>query len=153
MRPLSDVPGCQRDDRGQITVLLIGFAMVLLLAVVVVVDASAAFISRQGLDTLADGAALSGADQGATGREVYAEGVPQRDLELSAGRAKEGAVVYLRRVGAYDRYPGLQVRVRVDGTKVDVRLEARVEVPLTMPGVTTRPLVGATGSAIVSPDD
>ena len=67
----------RRDDRGgehgQVTLLIIGFASILLMAIVVVIDASAAYLQRQGLDNLADGAALHGADLGST--DVYASGV------------------------------------------------------------------------------
>ncbi len=52
----------RRDEAGQATVLIIGFAVVLAMVVAVVTDASAAYLQRQGLDTLADGAALAGAD-------------------------------------------------------------------------------------------
>ena len=48
-----------RDEQGQVTLLIIGFASILLMAIVVVVDASAAYLQRQGLDNLADGAAPS----------------------------------------------------------------------------------------------
>ena len=47
-----------RDEQGQVTLLIIGFAGMLLMAIVVVIDASAAYLRRQGLDNLADGAAL-----------------------------------------------------------------------------------------------
>ena len=48
------------------------------MVVALVVDSSAAYLQRQGLDTLADGAALRGADLGATGEDVYQGGVPTR---------------------------------------------------------------------------
>jgi Flp pilus assembly protein TadG len=66
----------RRDQAGQATVMIIGFAVVLAMLMVTVVDASAAYLQRQGLDTLADGAALRGADLGATGSETYSTGVP-----------------------------------------------------------------------------
>ena len=46
------------DESGQVTLLVIGFAMVIAMAIVVVVDASAAYLQRSGLDTLADGKAI-----------------------------------------------------------------------------------------------
>ena len=53
-------PPIPRNDseEGQVTLLIIGFAGILLMAIVVVIDASAAYLQRQGLDNLADGAAL-----------------------------------------------------------------------------------------------
>ena len=68
-------------ERGQATVLIVGLATVLAMTVALVVDASAAYLQRQGLDTLADGAALRGADLGATGVDVYAGGVPEERLD------------------------------------------------------------------------
>ena len=65
--------------------MIIGLAVVLLMAAVVVVDASAAFLRRQELDTVADGAALAGADAGSRNLDVlYGEGV------ASAGPARPG---------------------------------------------------------------
>jgi hypothetical protein len=38
-----------RDERGQVTLLIIGFAGILLMAIVVVIDASAAYLQRMDL--------------------------------------------------------------------------------------------------------
>ena len=73
-----EVDACpRRSEHGQATVLIVGFAVLLAMVVALVVDTSAAYLQRQGLDTLADGAALRGADLGATGEDVYQGGVPQ----------------------------------------------------------------------------
>ena len=90
-----------RDERGQATVLIIGLATFLAMTVALVVDATAAYLQRQGLDTLADGAALRGADLGATGRDVYEGGVPEDRLELTAAQVRQAVGDYLRGVGAY----------------------------------------------------
>ena len=74
--------GAGRDDRGSITPLVVGFAVVLALGIALVTDATAAYLHRSGLSTLADGAALSGADAGATGRSTYTEGVPTTELRV-----------------------------------------------------------------------
>lgn len=142
----------RRDDRGSVSVLVIGFAAVLVLGIAVVIDASAAYIQRQGLDTLADGAALHGADLGATGRDVYEGGVPDDELELTAAKARAAVRGYLAGVGAYRRYPGLSVRVTVTDTTVEVHLTAPVDLPLSVPGSSDRPTVGAQGAAVVSAD-
>lgn len=144
-------PERPRDERGQVSVLIIGFAAVLMLAVAVVIDASAAYLQRQGLDTLADGAALRGADLGATGEDVYRGGVPEGDLELTTARARAAVRGYLADVGAYRRYPGLSAHVVVTSTTVEVRLTAPVDLPLTIPGSPDHPVVGASGAAVVSP--
>ena len=66
------------DEHGQVTLLIIGFASILLMAIVVVVDASSAYLQRQGLDNLADGAALYGADLGSAG--IYEQGLDEPRL-------------------------------------------------------------------------
>ena len=143
----------RRDDSGQVSVLIVGFAAVLLLAIAVVIDASAAYLQRQGLDTLADGAALRGADLGATGEDVYRGGVTDDDLELTAAKAQAAVRDYLADVGAHQKYPGLTAHVTVTTTTVEVRLTAPVDLPLSIPGSPDHPTVGATGAAVVSPDE
>ena len=144
----------RRDERGQAAVLIIGLATVLAMTIALVVDATAAYLQRQGLNTLADGAALRGADLGATGRDVYEGGVPDDRLELTAAQAREAVGAYLRSTGAYSRYPGLTYRVRVDpaARSVEVSLRAPLDLPLTVPGSPEVAMVGATGSAVVGVD-
>ena len=85
------------------TLLIIGFAGILLMAIVVVIDASAAYLQRQGLDNLADGAALYGADLG-LGRDLRA-GPRRRAADPAGGRGRGGGPRLPR--------PG---RCRVDGS-------------------------------------
>lgn len=151
-RPDRRSPDRRRGETGQVSVLVIGFAAVLLLGIAVVVDASAAYLQRQGLDTLADGAALRGADLGATGEDVYEGGVPTGELELTTAKAKAAVHRYLAEVGAYRRFPGLSAHVVVTRTTVEVRLTAPVDLPLSIPGSPDRPTVGANGAAVVHPD-
>ena len=141
----------RRDESGQATVMIIGFAFVLLMAIAMVVDASAAYLQRQGLDTVADGAALRGADLGATGREVYTGGVPEGRLDLTAAAVRSTVHDYLVASGAYADYPGLSFDVAVDpGTSsVTVSIRAPLDLPLTLPGSPEVATVGATGSAVV----
>ncbi len=143
-----------RDERGQATVLIVGFAAVLAMTIALVVDATAAYLQRQGLNTLADGAALRGADLGATGRDVYEGGVPEQRLELTAAQARQAVGGYLRDTGAFARYPGLSYQVRVDPAtqRIEVSLSAPLDLPLTIPGSPERATIGATGSAVVGVD-
>ena len=141
-----------RDQAGQTTVMVIGFAAVILLLVAVVTDASAAFLERQGLDTLADGAALHAADRAAEGRDVYGRGVGEGDLDLSPAAARAAVGEYLRSVGAYDGHDGLSASVTVDGDTVRVRLSGRVDLPFTIPGGPESAVVSSTGSAVVRPE-
>jgi hypothetical protein len=141
----------RRDERAQVSLLIIGFAVVLAMTVALVVDATAAYLQRQGLDTLADGAALRGADLGATGREVYEGGLPDERLRLTAARVRSAVASYLRGVGAYAKYPGLTYDVRVDPAtlSVTVSLHAPLDLPLSIPGSPDHPSIGADGSAVV----
>lgn len=141
----------RRDQSGQASVLILGLAGVLAMTIALVVDASAAYLQRQGLDTLADGAALRGADLGATGEDVYEGGVDER-LELTAAQTRSAVGAYLRETGAYARYPGLSYTVRLDPTnrRVEVHLSAPLDLPLTIPGSAERATIGATGSAVVN---
>lgn len=142
-----------RDEAGQATVMIVGLAVVLAMLVATVVDASAAYLQRQGLDTVADGAALRGADLGASGRETYGSGVPPARLGLTAAAARAAVGAYLVEAGAYRRYPGLRYQVRIGDGRVSVRLQAPLDLPLTIPGSPERASIGAVGSAVVVPDD
>ena len=66
MRPTSDLLRLRARPYGQTTLLIVGFAIVAIMMVGVVVDASAAYLRRAGLDSLADGA--SRPDRGEGGR-------------------------------------------------------------------------------------
>jgi hypothetical protein len=136
-----------------VTVLIVGLAVVLLMMAAVVTDASAAYLQRQGLDTVADGAALTGADAGASGDEAYGNGLGA-DLHLDAGLARAAVLDYLRRTGAYTRYPGLTVQVSVASStqRVVVEVHAPVRLPLHVPGSPGRASIGATGAAGVGVD-
>ncbi|HWJ83085.1 MAG TPA: pilus assembly protein TadG-related protein [Nocardioides sp.] len=140
------------DERGQASLMIIGFAVVIVSLIVVVVDASVAFLERQGLDNLADGAALYGADQAAEGTDVYTGGIGHGDLDLTAARARAGVLEYLRKTGAYADHPGLSAAVSVHGDAVVVRLSARVDLPFSVPGGPESARVASTGSAVVRPD-
>jgi hypothetical protein len=141
------------DGRGTVTLLIIGLAVILLTMAAVVTDASAAYLQRQGLDTIADGAALTGADAGASGDEAYGEGL-EADLRLDADIARAAVLGYLHRIGAYRRYPGLTVQVSVDSAaqRVVVAVHAPIRLPLHVPGSPKRASIGATGAATVGVD-
>jgi hypothetical protein len=143
----------RRDERGTVTLLIVGLGVVLLMMTAVVTDASAAYLQRQGLDTLADGAALTGADAGASGDEAYGDGL-DADLHLDADIARSAVFSYLHRVGAFDRYPGLTVQVSVDSStrRVTVEVHAPIRLPLQVPGSPEHATIGATSAATVGVD-
>jgi Putative Flp pilus-assembly TadE/G-like len=143
-----------RDERGTGTLMIVGLALVLAMMAAVVTDASAAYLQRQGLDTLADGAALTAADASASGREAYGDGLGA-DLRLDADAARAAVFAYLHRVGAFTRFPGLTAAVTVDPTlqRVVVVIHAPVHLPLHVPGSPARADLGATSAADVGVDD
>jgi hypothetical protein len=143
----------RRDQYGTVALLIIGLAVVLLMMTAVVTDASAAYLQRQGLDTLADGAALTAADAGASGDEAYGNGL-DADLHLDADVARAAVFSYLHRIGAYTRYPGLTAQVSVDSSRqrVVVEVHAPLHLPLHVPGSPEQASVGAASAATVGVD-
>ena len=93
----------RRDEQGQVTLLIIGFASILLMAIVVVIDASAAYLQRQGLDNLADGAALYGADLGSAG--IYEQGLDGERLTQQEAAVEAAVRDYLARADAGSPLP------------------------------------------------
>jgi hypothetical protein len=145
-------PDDPRSERGTTIPLIVGFIGLLLVAGAVVVDVTAAYLQRQSLDTLADGAALRGADLGAQGLEVYAGGLDADRLQLTEQAARAAVADYLSDTGAYARFPGLRFEVSVGPERVIVGLHAPVDLPLQVPGSPDRPVVGGSGSAAVTVD-
>lgn len=140
-----------RSESGQAAVMIIGFAVVALLMVGVAVDASAAYLRRQGLDNLADGAALAAAD-GVQGRQVYEGGLGERariDPEVARGFVAD----YLRATGATGRYPGLRWSVVAATDRVVVHVVAPLDLPLALPGLASRTTVSATAASYVVVSD
>jgi len=138
----------RRDERGTVTVLITGFCLVAVLLVGVVVDASAAYLRRQSLDTLADGAALAAAD-GVQGRQVYEGGLGER-ARIDPAVARAFVADYLARTGAAARYPGLRLEVTAGPGRVVVRLSAPLDLPIHPPGWARHPLVTGTAAAYVA---
>jgi len=139
-----------RTEAGQVSVLIIGLTLVLLLTTALVVDASAAYLQRQGLDNLAEGAALHGADLGSV--SLYTEGLPDQRLLQSEAAASDAVTEHLASVGAYERYPGLSHDVAVDRVqgRVTVELRAPLDLPLAIPGAPDVAYVTSQASASVT---
>lgn len=141
----------RRSQDGQAAVMIIGFAVVALLMVAVAVDASAAYLRRQGLDNLADGAALAAAD-GVQGRQVYEGGLGERariDPEVARGYVAD----YLRATEATGRYPGLRWSVDAAADRVVVHVAAPLDLPLALPGLASGATVSATAASYVAVSD
>lgn len=141
----------QYDERGSITPLVVGFAAIVLLLVAVVVDASAAYLRRQGLNALSDAAALA-ATEGMQGESVYTGGLGEQagiDPEAARGYVAD----HLRASGSYRRYPGLRFQVVTRDRTVVVRLEAPLRLPFRVPGVVGETTVTGTAASqvLISP--
>ncbi|KRF19392.1 hypothetical protein ASG90_20475 [Nocardioides sp. Soil797] len=137
----------QPRDSGQVTVLIVGFAAVLLLMVGVVVDASAAYLRRQSLNTAADGAALAGAQE-VRGDGVYSGGLKGERAPLDADKVRGAVSDYLRDIGAYADYPGLGFQVQVNDRAVVVTMSSELDLPINVSGITDG-RIGARGSAAI----
>lgn len=141
--------GKRPDERGQISLMIIGFMVVIVLAVAAVTDASAAFLQHSGLATVADGAALAGSealDQAG----VYAGGLGETP-DLDPAVARERIAAYLRETGAHDRFPGLSWTPRISGNEVVVEVSAPLDLPLDVPGAPGTARISASGTAILDP--
>jgi uncharacterized membrane protein len=136
-----------RSEHGQTTLLLVGFAVVALLMVGVVVDASAAYLRRQGLDTLADGAALAAAD-GIQGRQVYETGLGER-AGIDPALAQALVADYIAASTAVQEQPGLRYAVDASADRIVVRIWAPLDLPITPPGWAERPVISATAASYV----
>lgn len=137
----------RRAESGQTTLLLVGFLVVAAMMVGVAVDASAAYLRRQGLDSLADGAALAAAD-GVQGRQVYEGGLGER-ARIDPALARTLVTDYLVAVGAVRQYPGLRYAVDASAERVVVRVSAPLDLPITPPGWAERPVISATAASYV----
>jgi hypothetical protein len=137
-----------RGESGQTAPLIVGFTLILAMMVGVVVDATAAYLRRQALLTLADGASLAAAD-GIAGEQVYLTGLEEHAV-VDPEAARDLVTAYLSAVDARGRYPGLSHRVETDGERVVVRVAAPLDLPLPLPGVGDTAQVRATAAAVMT---
>ena len=137
----------RRDERGQTSVLIVGFFLVAVLLTVVVVDSSAAFLRRQRLDAVADGAALAAAD-GVQGEQVYEGGLGER-ARIDPVAARAYVADYLARIGAHRDYPGLRWAISTTPTAVQVSVSTPLELPFVPPGWTDDTTVTGRAAAFV----
>ena len=134
----------RRSEAGQTSVLIIGFFVLAVLLVVVVVDASAAYLHRQRLDAVADGAAIAAVD-GLRETSIYQNGLGERAV-LDPGQARALVGAYLRGVGA-SRYRGLHYQVFTTADSVTVRVSAQMDLPLAPAGWGSDTRVDSTAAA------
>jgi Flp pilus assembly protein TadG len=117
-------------------VMTIGFLLFLGLLTVVVVNSSAAFLQRQRLDNLADGAARAAAD--GLSRDVF-----YREGRIALDGAQARGIV-----GEYVGTPDVRTAwVRTEGDEVRVRLERVIGMALAPPGWPSRTTIVAEATA------
>lgn len=138
-------PGRSRDEAGQLTALIVGLAVCLLLVVVAVTDVSAAYLRRQSALSLSDSAALAATRAAAVG-SIYHSGAHEF-VPIEQHQALLAVQAFLRSTGAYTHYPGLRAQVHVVGTRVIVHLEMPYRLPISVPGVAAVTQIHATSAA------
>lgn len=126
-----------RAESGSVTVMSIGFLLLLGLLTVVVVNASAAFLQRQELSNLADGAALRATD-GLDEAAFY----ERRKVVLD--RSVVRALIDQHIAG--QRGTRLS-ELQIDVDRVHLRLERPMDLPLVPPGWRSRTVVVADADA------
>ena len=118
----------KRREEGTISVMVVGFFIVVALLAVVVVNSSAAFLQRQELDNVADGAALAAADA-LNQDSIYTDGIG-KDAPLDVDQARQIVADYLDSTGN----DVASWRVTADGDTIRVHLERLVDFALAPPG-------------------
>lgn len=139
------------DERGSVTPLIIGFTVLVAMLVAVVVDASAAYLRRQGLNSAADAAALAATD-GIQGEQVYLHGLGERAV-IDPAAARRYVADYFATSGVRGRFPGLHYAVSTTENTVIVRVSTPLDLPFRVPGVGTNvPVTGTAASVVVVSD-
>lgn len=116
-----------RRDDGYASVMIVGFFLVVALLSVVVVNATDAYLARQDLGHLADGAALAAAD-GLREEAVYTRGLDQ-DAPLDPEQARRLVAQHVAGSGV----TGVEVVTTPDGVRV--RLTRPEPLAFTVPGM------------------
>ncbi|MEX5306729.1 pilus assembly protein TadG-related protein [Kocuria sp. CPCC 205258] len=122
--------GEDRDD-GQVTILVIGFAVVLLLLTIVVMAVTAVYVGERKLQVLADNAALAAADT-FVALDPGEGGAPPATV-LDDDAVAGAAAAYLDTVRAWTDTPGLALAAPTgspDGRTAEVTLSAVVHPPV-----------------------
>jgi Putative Flp pilus-assembly TadE/G-like len=124
--------GRRRSEDGQITLLIIGFVMIVVLAVGVVANASKAFVYRRSLASWADGAAIAAAQSVA--EDVLYSGPVVDELPIAGSEARWVVDEYVVRNGLGRRFDELRVAVAVNPAAHTVTVEFAVRVPFVLGG-------------------
>lgn len=136
-----------RREEGTITVMVVGFFVVIGLLAVVVINSSSAFLQRQELNNVADGAALAAAD-GLRQETIYREGIDE-DAPIDPGRARDLVAAYLSATTT----DLTTWSVSTDSDTVHVHLDRSIALPLAPPGWFGTSRVTADAAALLRVED
>jgi hypothetical protein len=114
-----------RGDDGQVSILVIGFALIAFSLIAVVVDATAVHLARSQLTDAADAAALDAAD--ALGGEVYTGGIAGAAVPVTDSSVRAQATTYL---STYTPPRRLDAIALGDATGSADGLSGRVRLPI-----------------------
>lgn len=119
-------PACR--DRGAVSILVVGFALIVLLLLGVVVSASRVYLAQRDLMAAADSAAASAAQ--AVSEAAVFGGQTGAELPLDQAAAQGRVNTYVTVADLPARFDGFAVvAVVVSGTSVSVTLAARAPMP------------------------
>lgn len=135
------------NQSGSVAPLMIGLFLIVATLTAVVIDASAGYLQRHQLNSIADSAALVATD-GLASEQLYLAGV-QAQLTIDPDVARARVNDYLRRSGAVERFPGLTWRMSTTATSVTVVVAAPLQLPLGVPGIASSAPVRAAATASV----
>jgi uncharacterized membrane protein len=132
VRHLRRLVSARGRDRGQISVLILGLFVIVVVLILGAVDVTAAQLARMRLLDTADAAALDAADA-IDERAAYAEGVPDR-LVLSDASVVAAAAAHLRRTPLPSGVTDWRLVPRTgspDGSTAVVTLQGRATLPMS----------------------
>lgn len=123
-------PGPESRESGQVTLFILGFCAVLMVALAGVAASSSVYLTRRALSSVADGAAVAAAD--AVSESDVIDGVDTPDLRIDGTAAQEAAARSIELSGAASTMTGFSWSGRLDGGGRDVVVTATAtaDIPL-----------------------
>lgn len=117
-----------QGDDGQVLLLIVGFAVIVMLLITVVVNVSRVFLVQRGLGAAADGAAASAA--GALDEDAVYTGGLDSGVPLDPVEARQRVDTYVAAGDFVARFSGFSVQsVAVTGGSVTVSFGSTVRLP------------------------
>ncbi len=125
---MSTLSRLRSDDSGQLAIMIIGFAVIVMMFVTLIANTSKAFLWRRSLSSWADAAALAATQT--AGEDVIFDGGLTGNLPVDEAAAETFVVDYLDRQHLAERYPDLSVDVAVDQSTGVVTVTLSATMPL-----------------------